>query len=65
MSANSRVNPEINYVNPPIATRFQGFFKTLISYWPLCDAIVMQDYVTEHSILACVGRKIALAQPIF
>ena len=27
VSPNSRVNPEINYVNPPIATRFQGFLK--------------------------------------
>ena len=27
VSPNSRVNPEINYVNSPIAIRFQGFSK--------------------------------------
>ena len=47
MNLNRRVNPEISNVNPHNAVQFQGFFKTLISCRLLCNATVMQNYVTD------------------
>ena len=41
------------------------FSKTLISYCPLCIAVVMQDYVTEHSIPAWHRSKDSLSSTYY